>query len=138
VTGSHPDTVRVLHVDDDPALRELTAEVLGREGGDFEVTTAANAEEGLAALDERPIDCVVSDYEMPGRNGLEFLEAVRDRDPDLPFVLFTGKRGLASDAIARGATDFMEKAGGADQYLLLRNRIENAVARRRASRRLDR
>jgi DNA-binding NtrC family response regulator len=130
--------IRVLHVEDDPELADVVAEFLRREDDRFEIHTASDASEALETLADTDVDCVVSDYDMPGRNGLEFLEAVRDRDPDLPFVLFTGKRGLASDAIARGATDFMEKAGGADQYLLLRNRIENAVARRRASRRLDR
>ena len=143
VFGNPMDTERqditVLHVDDDPAFADLTAEFLGREHG-FDVASAADADEGLDALSEGDVDCVVSDYDMPGRNGIGFLEAVRDDRPDLPFILFTGKgsEDVASDAISAGVTDYLQKRPGGEQYELLANRIDNAVSQYRAERDVDR
>lgn len=83
----------------------------------------------MAALADAEFDCVVSAHEMPGRNGIEFLELVREEYPDLPFVLFTGKgsEAVASDAISAGVTDYLQKGSGTEQYELLANRIVNAV-----------
>ena len=130
------DRVRVLHVDDDRGFADLVAEMLERENNRLEVVTATAAEAGLKRLrrDGEPIDCVVSDYEMPGTDGIEFLESVRADRPDLPFVLFTGKgsEAVASDAISAGATDYLRKRTGSEQYELLANRILNAVEQNRA------
>ncbi|MFB6139397.1 MAG: response regulator [Halosimplex sp.] len=130
--------IRVLHVDDDPDLRELVAAALEREDDRFSVATAADPDEALAALEES-VDCVVSDYEMPGRNGIELLEAVRADHPDLPFVLYTGKGSeeVASEAISAGVTDYLQKGTGTDQYALLANRIDNAVSAARSRRALE-
>jgi len=130
------DRVRVLHVDDDRGFGDLAAEMLEREDDRLDVATATSAEAGLEHLREGsdPVDCVVSDYEMPGRDGIELLEAVRADHPDLPFVLFTGKgsEAVASDAISAGATDYLRKRTGNEQYELLANRILNAVEQARA------
>lgn len=121
--------ITVLHVEDNPEFADLTASFLERKGDRFNVDTAANAEEGLTALDDTDYDCVVSDYEMPGMNGIEFLDVVRERHADLPFILFTGKGSetIASDAISAGVTDYLQKGMGTSQYEVLANRIENAV-----------
>ncbi|MFA9502111.1 response regulator [Natrinema sp. H-ect1] len=134
--------IRVLSVDDDPQLRELTATVLERRTDQIDVTTAANGRDALAVFDgasdgaDRPIDCVVSDYELPGMDGLELFAAIRERDPAIPFVLFTGTAPdeIASEAISAGVTDYLRKGSGTAQYTVLANRIENAVAKRRAER----
>ncbi|MFB6302438.1 MAG: GAF domain-containing protein [Haloferacaceae archaeon] len=129
--------IRILHVDDDRNFAELVAASLERADDRFSVETATSANEGLARLDEGDIDCVVSDHDMAGMNGLEFLDAVRDRHDALPFVLFTGKgsEAIASETITRGATDYIQKRSGSEQYDLLANRITNAVGRYRAGRR---
>lgn len=128
------DGIRVLYVDDDSNLAEMSATFLEREHDRFTVDTAPNVDAGLSVLDETEVDCIVSDYEMPGRNGIEFLEAVRGEYPDLPFILFTGKGSeeVASDAISAGVTDYLQKKTGTDQYTLLANRIVNAVEQTRA------
>jgi PAS domain S-box-containing protein len=125
--------VRVLHVDDDESLLELASAMLERRG--FDVVTATGVERALDVLDSEAIDCVVSDYQMPGPNGLEFLELVREADPALPFVLFTGKGSeeVASDAIAAGVTDYLQKRTAPDQFEELADRIERAVRERRTA-----
>ena len=126
--------VRVLHVDDDPEFAEVASTFLEREGDGFAVETATEVSAGLARLSEATFDCVVSDYDMPETNGIEFLEAVRDTYPDLPFVLYTGKGSeeVASEAVSKGVSDYLQKGHGTDRYTLLANRIENLVAQRRA------
>jgi len=133
-------TFRVLHIDDDPSFTELVATFLERENSRLTVTTASNATEGLEALNEKRLDCIVSDFDMPGRNGIEFLKAVRAAHPAIPFILFTGKGSeeVASEAISAGATDYLQKGSGTDQYKLLANRIENAVEQSRSQQELER
>jgi len=128
------DSIVVLHVDDDVEFATVATELLEDESDRLVVETAGDVETGLERVDERDFDCVVSDYEMPDRDGIAFLEAVREDHPDLPFILFTGKGSeeVASEAISAGVTDYLEKGGGVDQYAILANRIENAVERRRA------
>jgi PAS domain S-box-containing protein len=131
---SHP--IRVLHVDDDPSIGDLTADFLERIDSRFQVETATSAEEGLDRLSEIDIDCVVSDYDMPVIDGIEFLKQVRERDAELPFILFTGKGSeeVASEAISAGVSDYLQKNPGTEQYELLANRIRNNVERTRAKR----
>ncbi|MFC5134216.1 MULTISPECIES: PAS domain S-box protein [Haloferacaceae] len=134
------ERIRVLHVDDDREFTELVATFLERVDDAFSVrseTAAADALEALETEDER-IDCIVSDYDMPGADGLELLETVRDRDVDVPFVLFTGKGSeeIASEAISAGVTDYLQKEGGTDQYTVLANRVRNAVDQHRSKRAL--
>lgn len=133
-------TVRVLHVDDDEAFRDLTATFLERKRERFDVTTAADAQEGLRRLGAESVDCIVSDYDMPGLDGIEFLEAVRAEHPDLPFLLFTGKGSeeVASEAISADVTDYLQKRPGSEQYSLLANRIDNVVQQHRTQQRVDR
>ena len=106
------DRIRVLHVDDDPDLAALTGSFLERENDRITVETAPNATAGLDRLDAGGVDCVVSDHDMPGPNGIEFLESVRERDPDLPFILYTGKgsESVASEAVSAGVSDYLAAA----------------------------
>lgn len=133
------DAIQLLHVDDDPEFTELTAEFIDREYDAFDIVQAIDAEEGLTKLERQPIDCVVSDYKLPGMDGIEFLEAVREEHPQLPFILFTGKGSetVASDAITAGATDYFRKERIEDQYDLLANRILNAVTATEARERVE-
>jgi PAS domain S-box-containing protein len=133
-------SVRILHVDDDAGFLEVTADLLADENERFEVVSATGPEQGLAVLETDCIDCVVSDYDMGATDGIEFLEAIRERYPDLPFILFTGKGSeeIASEAIRAGVTDYLQKEGNLDQYALLANRIDNAVTAREANRTSER
>lgn len=140
MTVTLPGPIQVLHIDDDPELVELTAAFLEREYGSFEIVGATSASEGLERLDADPPDCVVSDYNMPGMDGIELLQTVREVFPELPFILYTGRgsEAVASDAISAGVTDYLQKQPGSEQFELLANRIRNAVQGRYESERATR
>ena len=131
--------LRILHVDDDRMFLDLASTLLDRMDAAFEVRSVERAEEALELLAEEPVDCVVSDYDMPGMDGIELLEAVRDVEPELPFVLFTGRgsEDVASRAISVGVTDYMQKGTGRDTFDLLAKRVRNHVAARRTERSLS-
>ena len=126
--------VRVLHVDDEPGYAELVGELLEREDEAFTVETATSVSEAPDQFDR--FDCIISDYDMPGQNGIDFLKCVRETAPELPFILFTGKgsEDIASEAITAGVTDYLRKQTVNDQYVVLANRVRNAVDRYRAER----
>ena len=132
------DPVCVLLVDDEPDVLELTKTFLGRVDDRLEIVTETSVDAGIVRLAEDDIDCVVSDYNMPGMNGLEFLELVRERDSESPFILFTGRGSeeVASEAVSAGVTDYLQKGTGHEQYELLANRITNSVAGHRAKLRM--
>ncbi|AXR83356.1 bacterio-opsin activator domain-containing protein [Natrarchaeobaculum sulfurireducens] len=125
--------ITVLVVDNEPSSAELVAEMLERERDVLVVESATSGLEALERIEKRPIDCIVSDYEMPELSGLELLERVREHDPELPFILFTGQGSeeLASEAIAAGVTQYSQKTTGSEQYALLANQITNAVSQYR-------
>jgi len=128
--------IRVLYVDDDEPFREPAAEFLEREGERISVLTESEAADAVDRLETDRVDCVVSDDEMPGGDGIELLRTVRDDYPDPPFILLTGKgsEAVASDAFSAGATDYVQKERGTDRFTVLANRIGNVVARARADR----
>ncbi|MEF8828037.1 MAG: response regulator, partial [Haloarcula sp.] len=138
--GPESPQVSVLHVDDDPGLAETAAEFLEHEDDRLAVETATSGSEGLERLADGAFDCVVSDYDMPAMDGIEFLEAVRAEYPDLPFVLFTGKGSeeIASEAVSAGVSDYLQKRGGTERYTLLANRVTNLVTQYRAEAGLER
>ncbi|MFC7208954.1 PAS domain S-box protein [Natronoarchaeum sp. GCM10025321] len=124
-------TIDILHIDDDPSFAGLVATFLEHERDCFNVRSITDSRDALDVLkeNESSVDCIVSDYEMPGVDGLEVLERVRESYPDLPFILFTGKGSeeIASEAITAGVTDYLQKTTSTDQYGVLANRVQNAV-----------
>lgn len=133
------ESIRVLHVDDEPDFAELTADLLVAEDSRFSVEVAMDADGGTKKLHSGDFDCVVSDYDMPGENGIGFLERVQARRPDLPFILFTGKGSeeVASEAISAGVSDYLQKEVGMSQYSILANRITNLVEQHRSRQAAD-
>ncbi|WP_415379660.1 response regulator [Halosimplex sp. TS25] len=111
------ETRTVLVVDDNPELTALAGAYLGRLDR-VSVRAETDPREALAQLDDA-VDCVVCDYEMPEMDGVSVLETVRERYPDMPFVLFTvaDEYRVADQVRERGAR-FVRKgpaAGGFDQ-----------------------
>lgn len=119
--------ITVLHVEDEPSFADLTATFLEMdERHQFEIISEGDPERALDMIDE--VDCIVSDYDMPGIDGLELLRRIRTSHPNLPFILFTGKGSeeIASEAISLGVTDYLQK-GGSETFEILAKRIESAV-----------
>ena len=129
-------TIRVLHVDDDPDFLEVTTMFLEQEHDAITVVTETHVSDALDRLATEQFDCIVSDYDMPSTDGLEFLRHVRKDNPDLPFILYTGRGSeeIASEAISAGVTGYLQKETGSDQYTVLANRIENSVSKYHAER----
>ena len=132
--GQRSEPIAVLCVDDDEEFVAMLKTFLERQNERLDVTTATNATVGINRLNEEAIDCIVSDYDMPRTDGLEFLRMVRAMHPKLPFILFTGKgtEAIAGEAVAAGATDYLTKQSGTEQYAVLADRITAAVARQQA------
>jgi len=124
----------VLYVDDDPEFVETTTACLEREADGLVVDSAASPEAALDRLDGGDIDCVVSAHDMSGLTGIEFLDIVRERHGDLPFIIFTGQgsASVADEAISAGVTDYLRQGTGAEQYVVLAHRISKAVSAHRS------
>ncbi|QZP39416.1 GAF domain-containing protein [Halobaculum magnesiiphilum] len=124
------DRIRVLHIDPEP---ESAAPIAGRfeRADDIVVEVVSDAEEGLDRIASATFDCVVSEYALPERTGIEMVERVREDRPRIPFVIYTGEgsEAIASDAFAAGATDYLPKDAGTDRHDRLVERIRTAVDR---------
>ncbi len=125
--------IRVLCVDDEPALLDLCRQFLERTG-DFTVETAGSGAEALVRLAAGPVDVVVADYQMPEMNGIELLSLIR-RDSTLPFVLFTGRgrEEVVIEALNSGVDFYLQKGGDPRvQFAELAHKCRQAVARQSA------
>jgi CheY-like chemotaxis protein len=122
--------IELLLVDDDPQDLHATEMFLKRRPEQFSIEMAPGGEAGLRVLEAASsIDCIVSDFRMPGMDGIEFLRTVRDRHPKVPFILYTGKgsEDVMRRAILDDVTDYVEKGVGAEQYDTLAERINKAI-----------
>jgi len=135
--ASSDESIDVLCVDDDPDYLELIATRLSEEE-DLSVRTETAPAAALEHLDA--VDCVVSDYDMPGTDGLEFLADVRERAPTLPFVLFTGsQRESVAERIPDSTwTEFLRKDDPATTLPLLAGRVRRLVHHHRTMRTAER
>ena len=123
----------VLYTDDEPALLEIGKIFLERSGR-FRVTTTTSAEEALALPALAGFDAIVSDYQMPGMDGIAFLKAVREKYGDIPFIIFTGRgrEEVVIEAINSGADFYVQKGGDpAAQFADLAHKITLSIDRRR-------
>jgi len=130
--------IRILFVDDEPALLDI-GKVILEQSGDFTVTTATSAPEAIRLLGKEQFDAIISDYEMPGMNGIQFLVLVRTRFGLIPFILLTGRgrEDVVIQAINRGADFYLRKGGDPkEEFAELSHKIKKAVESRQAERAL--
>lgn len=124
----------ILLVDDEPALLELAVRYLAEMEPD-QVLTARSVDEARVILSAKRVDAIVSDYEMPGTDGIAFLRELRISGNTTPFIIFTGRgrEVVAMQALNFGADFYLQKGGDpVAEFYELRNMIEKAVERRRA------
>ena len=103
------DKIKILIVDDEPAMRDGLADVLEEKG--YGVSTAENGYEALERAKRIPFDLIIADLRMPGLSGLEMVENLRQINPDIMIVAMTayGAAGDGAEAVRRGAFDYIAK-----------------------------
>ncbi len=126
--------IRVLHVDDDVSFLEISKNIL-MDMGTFDIDFACGVGEAFKKLATGSYDVVISDYEMPRKDGLQFLKKVRKQGNEIPFVLFTGKgrEEVAIKALNFGADGYYNKQGSPETvYGELSHGIQQIVKRKKA------
>ena len=100
----------ILLADDESNLLELGKVFLERTG-DLNVITALGAEEAMEILRTTKVDGIISDYQMPGMDGIAFLQKVRIRYPEMPFMMYTGKgqEDVVISALRNGCDYYLPK-----------------------------
>jgi PAS domain S-box-containing protein len=124
----------ILIVDDEPVLADLAEHFLEREN--FCTDAAYSADEALQKISQYPYDAIVSDYQMPGKDGIDLLKEVRRSYPGLPFILFTGRsrEEVAIQALNEGADFYIQKGGDPKaQFAELTHHVKRAIERRNAA-----
>ncbi|NVP53712.1 histidine kinase dimerization/phosphoacceptor domain -containing protein [Mycoplana rhizolycopersici] len=119
--------VRVLYVDDDPALARLASKVLAR--SDFEVVHAPSISAGLDLFGTEEFAAVVLDHHFENQTGLNFLEAVAGSPSKAPILYVTGSSDaeVAIKALKGGAADYVMKSATDDFFPLLASALEQAL-----------
>jgi DNA-binding NtrC family response regulator len=119
----------VLYVDDEPILLDVCKLYLERRS-DISVSIASSVENALKLLDSSsPFDVIISDYQMPGTDGIGFLKILKEKQYSIPFILFTGHGGVEvmTEAISNGAMFYIQKGGNSrSQFFELDLKIRQA------------
>ncbi|MCW3990543.1 MAG: PAS domain S-box protein [Candidatus Bathyarchaeota archaeon] len=131
------DAIHVLHVDDEQGPLKFTKSFVELSDSTIQVESVASPEAALRRLDEGHFDCIVSDYQMPGLNGIELAVRIRETS-DIPIIIYTGRGSeeVASKAFAAGIDDYMRKEIEPSHYEVLTRRIRSAVDRHRSEKNL--
>ena len=121
--------IDILCVDDDPDFLEITKRMVERSGA-ISIDTASSAENALAMMEHRAYDVIVSDYQMPRTDGIEFLKTLRTSGNTTPFIIFTGRgrEEIVIRAYDSGADFYVQKGGDLKaQFRELEHKIVQAV-----------
>ena len=127
VTKENP--IHVLHVDDEAGILKVTKQILELQGL-FQVDSAGSVEDAFSKMKLNDYDVIVSDYQMPVKDGLQFLEELREKNNKIPFILFTGKgrEEVAIEALNLGADRYINKIGKPETvYDELKHNIRQVV-----------
>ena len=119
---------QVLVIDDKRNILHVISAVLKREG--YGVVTATTGEEAISKFKNNQIDIVITDYLLPGMDGLKVLELVKEKDPSIPVILITayGSIEMAVEAMKLGAYNYLTKPVNYDEMLIL---IREATEKKR-------
>ncbi|MBW1675885.1 MAG: sigma-54-dependent Fis family transcriptional regulator [Deltaproteobacteria bacterium] len=115
---------RILVIDDELDMLMLLRMII-EDNTDYEVETTNNPSEALKMVTENDYDLVISDLKMPGMDGLELCDEVKEIKPDLPLIMITayGSLETADEAMKKGVADFITKPFRKDSILFTINRV---------------
>jgi len=135
--NSSLDTISILVVDDERDIREGSERILSRIG--FNLWTASRGDEGLEIIDREDIAIVLLDLKMPGIDGFEVLEKIREQDRSILVIVITGFATVetAIEAMKLGAYDFIPKPFEPDQLRITVNRAAEKISLEREAKRLE-
>jgi len=124
-----PRTLHVILVDDNPDDLEIIKMNLLRLTDDIQLEGALSTREALTKIHDTCFDCIICDYQMPGLDGLELLQALRNQEITIPFIFLTGQgnEDVAAEALRLGADDYFVKEIGAASYNRLLNCIQKNI-----------
>ena len=137
VGGGSGEVIRVLHVDDETSLHYLIKGYAETFDPGLEIEATDRIDDVFVHIGRGDIDCILSDYRMPGTNGVELARRVREVT-DLPFILYTGQGSeeVAETAFNVGVDDYIRKEPVPSHYQVLFKRIRSAVEKHRAEAKL--
>ena len=125
--------IHILRIDKDAFFLDVSKLVLMDMDNRFEIDNACSVDEALTKMKNKQYDVVVSDYEMPQKNGLQFLSELREQNNKIPFILFTGRRREEIDALNLEDISYFCKMGETETvYSELCQGIVNAVVHAKA------
>jgi response regulator RpfG family c-di-GMP phosphodiesterase len=118
MNGSFVEKQSILVVDDDIATRSLIVDAISQ-SGNYRVIEACDGVDGLERLEENHFDLVICDVMMPGMNGMDLLDRIREINPTTHVILITAYPtiDLTVSAIKTGAVDFLAKPFNIDDLL---------------------
>jgi PAS domain S-box-containing protein len=120
---------RILLVEDNPDHSLLIRTRLRRLDDSFQVQIVETGEDALELLEDKEVDLILSDYELPGMNGIEMLNHLRSKGKMQPCIFLTGQGSeqIAIEALRAGASDYFTKEEGLARYERLVNSINKAI-----------
>ena len=118
------ENVKILIVDDEEAVRDSLSGWFTEDG--YAVDTAVDAEEAMAKLQQQPYELVLLDIKLPGMDGMELQQRIKERNPDLPVIMITAYATVetAVQALKAGAFDYITKPFDPDNLSRL---VRNAI-----------
>ncbi len=126
--------IKILYVDDERILLDLAKIFIEKKGG-FTVDTAESAADALEMMKTKSYDAIISDYQMPGMDGIEFLRVIRGSGDLTPFMIFTGRgrEEIVIQAFENGADYYIQKGGDPNsQFVELLHKVQQAINLRQA------
>ncbi|MCX6649842.1 MAG: GAF domain-containing protein [Candidatus Bathyarchaeota archaeon] len=133
IPPSSMEIIRVLHIDDDESV-QMFLKVFVESDPNIKVTQVQDANEAIQLIQTGAYDCFVSDYDMPGMDGITLAGKIREIS-NVPIIIYTGRGSeeVAERAFAAGIDDYIRKENAPAHYQLVSKRIRQAVERRRVN-----